>query len=302
MELPIFKSVFSKIPFPIGIWQIEDSKIINLYKNQNFISNFDKEYINLHDDHKNFIENKKRFDLINNKYIVIHEFISDDIFYELSLPTNNIEYILSSVSCKIRSPLTNILGLIPMLNINDNNTEIIKRSGLSIVNVANNIVDILNVYQNKIKLDITEVDLNVIIKKSLKPLKSLILENENKIIFKNNKKMIIKTDEKKLCQIIIMLVDNANKFTNNGIIEIKLNEKNNNKIIKIKDTGIGITEKKQKMINKLLNTKLEDLDDSDNSRVYGLGLLICKYLCKELNIEINYTSTEGIGTKFYLKI
>jgi signal transduction histidine kinase len=174
--------------------------------------------------------------------------------------------------------------------------NIVKESSGNIVNVANNIIDILNVYQRS-GYNNADMELNAVIKECVNCFNVIAIKKKNKIVFKEVNPIIINTDKDKLVQMIINLIDNSCKFTENGVVQISIK----NKIVKISDTGIGISMEKQRIIDKIIDTRIEDFNfEESKGKVTGLGLLICKYICKELGIKISYKSQNGLGTVFYL--
>jgi CheY-like chemotaxis protein/anti-sigma regulatory factor (Ser/Thr protein kinase) len=105
------------------------------------------------------------------------------------------------------------------------------------------------------------------------------------------------TDPKKLKQILINLIDNAIKFTEEGHIEVGTGFTTPDKIcFYVKDTGIGISEKHQKDIF----GSFQKIEDSVQKlyRGAGLGLTLCKGLVKLLDGEITVESRHLKGTEF----
>lgn len=116
-----------------------------------------------------------------------------------------------------------------------------------------------------------------------------------------NKTNKITTDKNKLRQLIVIFIDNAFKYTNEGDnIKIILNEKDNNFIISIKDTGIGISENEIGLIFDRFfrseNVRDKDIDGS------GIGLSIASMVVKTLKGNIKVESKLNEGTKFDIYI
>jgi len=119
----------------------------------------------------------------------------------------------------------------------------------------------------------------------------------------NNKLPIaLKTDDVRLKQVVLNLINNAVKFTEQGEINLivtgeTVNENNFNLQIEVNDTGIGIPEDKIESI-------FEPFQQISPGRIYnkgvGLGLPICKRIIDALNGTIRVSSTVGKGTQMYL--
>jgi len=114
--------------------------------------------------------------------------------------------------------------------------------------------------------------------------------------------LAIKTDPFRLKQILINLIDNAFKFTENGFVEFgyRLKEKNTKIEFFIKDSGIGIAREKFEDIFQSFN-KIE----TDKSKLYrgtGLGLTITKNLIERLGGKIWLESSVKVGSTFYVEL
>jgi len=101
-------------------------------------------------------------------------------------------------------------------------------------------------------------------------------------------------------QTIANLVDNAIKYTETGNIVVVLEKENSDYILKIEDTGVGIS---KEYIPKLFDKFSQE--DAGYTRRYegsGLGLALVKKYCEINQIDISVESQKGIGTIFILKI
>ena len=98
---------------------------------------------------------------------------------------------------------------------------------------------------------------------------------------------------------LINLIKNALKFTSqNGFVKINATylKKEDRILVKIQDTGIGISKSDQKRLFKKFG-KLTDIYNLNNQGV-GLGLIICQHLCRSHNGKIWLTSREMEGSTF----
>lgn len=178
--------------------------------------------------------------------------------------------------------------------------------------------DLINYSQNfdfgLIKVECEEIKIKEIMIFSYGILEALIYcfgDRANKvkpslIISKEVEKMIIKSDDQKIKQILINLITNAVKFTKVGKItlsadhEMSAGSNSNRKhvVIRVLDTGIGISEEEKAQIdNKLKEKYSNQLDDDDymNSKGTGLGLFICKAICNRLNFQFEIEKV-SVGT------
>lgn len=222
---------------------------------------------------------------------------------------------LANMSHEIRTPLNSILGFSDLI-INPHNTleqnsrfsNIINTSGLQLMRIIDDIIDISHIESKQLKVSLSPISTNKTLEKIADTFKNTVLNSKNKVVdFKlqipNTKKdFIINTDEVRFTQICNNLLRNAWKFTNEGYIEIGyIHIKNNSKEhlkFYVKDTGCGIAENKFDLIFDRFSQVAYDEYREGN----GLGLSITEGLVKLLGGEMELESTLGKGSCFYFTI
>jgi len=130
-----------------------------------------------------------------------------------------------------------------------------------------------------------------------------IAENKNiKIITKKSRKVInILADQSMVIQLLLNLMDNAIKYTpEGGEVKIITKKEDEDLIIKIKDTGIGIPEEDQENIFERFYRV--DKSRSRKKGGTGLGLAICNWIVKSHGGNIKLESKAGMGTTFIIKL
>jgi CheY-like chemotaxis protein len=212
--------------------------------------------------------------------------------------------LMSNISHEIRTPLNGIittsklLSETPLNEMQKDYMNIVMSSCVQLLGLVNDILDISKLENNKLTLTITSFSLRELIEECMEMTRDKIFDKNLDInLFINLKYDIIMNDRRRLMQIIINLIYNAIKFTEKGNIIITANIIENNIIIDIKDTGIGISEiDKHKLFKPF--TQL----DSSSSKSYegtGLGLAISKMLCNLMGGDLNLHSSEfGKGSIF----
>ncbi|MGL5329219.1 MAG: sensor histidine kinase, partial [Peptostreptococcaceae bacterium] len=122
-------------------------------------------------------------------------------------------------------------------------------------------------------------------------------EKNLEILFISNiKKKIILIDERKIEKILLNLLSNSMKFTNNGKIMVSINANKENVIISVEDTGVGIPNEKMDSIFE--NFEQVDTTLSRGAEGTGVGLALVKKLANAHNAKINVYSKVGYGSKF----
>jgi PAS domain S-box-containing protein len=217
---------------------------------------------------------------------------------------------LHNVSHEIRTPMNAIIGFSTLLNEPDVSeedrhqyTDIIFQSGSQLLSIINDIVDIANVESGQAKLNLTEINLNSMMK-SLNEQFRIIAKGNNISINLNapltDKDSEVITDNTKLVQILSNLINNAIKFTKNGQIDFGYTLKEKFLEFYVKDSGIGIS---QEYHSRIFDRFFQV--DSAVSRQYsgtGLGLSICKGYVQLLGGTIKVESESGKGTLFKFTI
>jgi signal transduction histidine kinase len=221
------------------------------------------------------------------------------------------EYI-SLATHQIRGPLGAIKGYISLILEGDYGKvpkefveplDIIFKSTDSLSKTVSDFLDISRIEQGEMKYylkDFNVVDLinevvnefKINVEKSGLQLKTNIIKGE----------FILHEDKTKLKQVFANLLDNANKYTKSGWIEVGLSKKDDNKLIfSVKDSGVGIS----KETLPLLFKKFSRAKDANGANILGtgLGLYVAKKILEIRNNHIWAESEgEGKGSQFYVEL
>lgn len=225
---------------------------------------------------------------------------------------------LANFSHEIRTPMNAIMGFSYLLRQEDR-TEAEKKEFIDLVisssqyllNLINEIIDISRIEAGELILNIKLTNINQLVSEivtNYEEQKALINKTHIKLQlspeFKNSN-LSVKTDPIKLRQILVNLLENALKFTEQGFIEfgfsIKQYETNDFIVFYIKDTGIGINEDAKSFIFERFR-KVENIGADKLYRGAGLGLAIAKRLVELLGGKIWVDSELHKGSIFYFTI
>jgi len=207
---------------------------------------------------------------------------------------------------ELKTPLVPIMGYLSMLRDGSlgeltreekDSLEIISRNVDRLKKLIDDILDISKLESGAMKFEMRDVQVAEIIKNSVEDMRSYA-EGKGLTIKAEIQPNLppIQGDKNRLMQVLTDLIDNAIKFTEKGCIVIKARREKDNILVKVKDTGIGISKEN---INKLF-TKFYQVDSSLSRRYggTGLGLAICKRIVEAHGGRIWVDSELGKGSTF----
>ena len=215
---------------------------------------------------------------------------------------------LANMSHEIRTPMNAIVGMCELILREDINEEVrescfnIQNSGRSLLSIINDILDFSKIESGKAELIEEEFNIGSTVNDVINMANTRKGDKKIELIARidpNIPKGLI-GDEVRIKQIIVNLMTNAIKFTNQGCITLKITQNRHdygiNLNVSVKDTGIGISEEN---LEKLF-TSFQQVDTRKNRAVEGtgLGLAISKRLVSKMGGFINVESTYGEGSEF----
>lgn len=220
---------------------------------------------------------------------------------------------LSTITHELRTPLYAVTGLTHLLLEEDpkpnqkEHLNSLKFSGEYLLSLINNILDLNKLEANKVEIEKTTFSLKKRINDVLIALKKTAEDRKNSLNFEFDESIPDKLigDPLKISQVLINLIGNSVKFTQNGEVTIRVNKISSSKDkvnlhIEIEDTGVGISKKKQKSIFETFNQGSLQINRKFGGS--GLGLSIVKNLLELMNSKIYLESILGQGSKFWFDI
>ena len=158
---------------------------------------------------------------------------------------------LANMSHELRTPLNSILGFAdvmleeldgPLTENMKNDLGLIYKNGQHLLHLINDVLDMAKIESGKMNLNIEKFNLQEIIEE-VTSITSTLASEKNLALFiepDSDQEVEINADKIRLRQVMINLVNNSIKFTEKGKIAIHVAREENNVLISVKDTGIGI--------------------------------------------------------------
>jgi len=217
---------------------------------------------------------------------------------------------LANMSHEIRTPMNGILGFAALLKEpglsgpqQQEYIKIIEKSGLRMLNIINDIVDISKIESGLMEVNLKESNIKKQMEFVYTFFKPETVEKRLEFIWHNNlsdKEANILTDKEKIYAILTNLVNNAIKYTNSGTIQMGCIKKGENLEFFVKDNGIGIPQNRQEAIfERFIQADITDIHALQGA---GLGLTISKAYVELLGGKIWLESEVGKGSTFYFSI
>lgn len=219
---------------------------------------------------------------------------------------------LARMSHEIRTPLNGIVGNLELLSIvksEEQKSDLIRLSNLSaqtLQGIIGDVLDFAKIEADLFELDQVEVTLQVVIEEVFSMLCVRASQKQLVMIADLDPNLPVKvhSDPIRLRQVLINLINNAIKFTENGGIFIRVYCKNVTTEIseicfEILDTGSGFEPSKKQDIFKEF---VQDGTSKKMSEGTGLGLPICKRIVQLMGGKIDCEGFPGVGSKFWFSI
>lgn len=208
---------------------------------------------------------------------------------------------LANMSHEIRTPLNAIVGFSDVLSVGDTSQEeqrgyfdIIKTNSDLLLRLINDILDVSRLEADRVTLTLEKCDVVQVCRQAVASVAQARKSN-NEFLFECSREVIeMRTDIQRLQQVIINLLSNADKFTENGriILKLELDEIKKIAVFSVTDTGCGIPPDKQERVFE----RFEKLNEYAQGT--GLGLSICKLTVNKWNGNIWIDSTYTDGARF----
>jgi signal transduction histidine kinase len=213
---------------------------------------------------------------------------------------------LATVSHELRTPLNAIIGFSSILLQDDVEAEqrkqlsIINRSGLQLLDLIKEILDITSIEAGHLSMQIEPVPLRRVLEEQCELLQAPARETGLYVtLLECDEALVASADQGRLSQVVRNLLSNAVKFTDRGGVTVRCRRDGQWARIEVEDTGIGISPEHHAS----LFVAFQRADKSRSNRPgTGLGLAISRRLVEAMGGEIGFESEVDRGSRFWFTV
>lgn len=255
---------------------------------------------------------------LNGRLIVLHDITrTKQIEQELRRAKDEAEAanrtkstFLANMSHELRTPLNAILGYTslmidemygPLSDKQKQRMERVVENGQHLLKLINDVLDISKIEAGKMELFLESFELAPLLHDILTDVQHSATQRNNRItthIPPNLGQM--RADKTKVQQVLLNVLSNAAKFTENGEITFTVHPDSNRIRFTVKDTGIGMSDEQIESLFKAFTQA-----DASTTRQFGgtgLGLAISRHYCEMMSGKISVESQSGKGSTFTIEL
>ena len=213
---------------------------------------------------------------------------------------------LATMSHEIRTPLNGVLGMAQAMSadalepVQRERLDVIRQSGETLLAILNDVLDLSKIEAGKLELDETEFEIQDLARGAYAAFTAIANKKGLSFDLQIDKaaRGVYRGDSTRVRQILYNLVSNAIKFTDRGLVQVRVSRDGGPLKISVRDSGIGIA---PEALTRLFS-KFEQADSTTTRRYggTGLGLAICRELAELMGGAIGAESVLGEGSVFTL--
>jgi signal transduction histidine kinase/CheY-like chemotaxis protein/purine-cytosine permease-like protein len=215
---------------------------------------------------------------------------------------------MAGISHELRTPLNCILGYAQIVEHDPavprqrrDEMKVIRRSGEHLISLINGLLDIAKIEAGKLTIEPEEVSFPQFVAQLADMFRLQAREKNIQFNYEviDELPAVVRVDKKRVGQILINILGNAIKFTEQGHVTFRISYRSELARFEIEDTGIGISERDRKRIFLPFE---RGSNATGNAASAGLGLTIASMLTTLMGGELTVYDHEGGGSRFQLRL
>lgn len=217
-------------------------------------------------------------------------------------------HFLANMSHELRTPLNAILNFTGFVAdgdegpVNEDQADLLNKviySAEHLLNLINDILDLSKIESGAMQMMIREVNMNQLVDSISSTARGLVKDKPIDVqVDIANDLPLISGDQRRLRQVLLNLISNAVKFTPEGFIRVEAKATDDEILITVKDTGIGMAEEDHAKVFQTFEQAKHNLDVIGT----GLGMPISKHFVEAHGGKLWFASALGEGTTFYMSL
>ncbi|MDF9842177.1 MULTISPECIES: ATP-binding protein [unclassified Paenibacillus] len=259
------------------------------------------------------------FSAMNNELITMHRLLAKNnaelkaLKEEAEAASRAKSLFLATVSHEIRTPMNGILGITELLEAEDvteeqqNHLQVIRESAQYLLQMIRNLLDFSKIEAGKMERSRVPFSIRKLVEHAFRLLSPAAAKQENTLTYhiQNGVADQLEGDSPKIMQVLINLLGNAVKFTQNGKVEVTVSLVSEEAVrqrlcFEVRDEGVGISPEDQGSLFRPYSQVSNDPELSAEGT--GLGLSICKSMVELMDGTIMAESVPGAGSVFRFEL
>lgn len=209
---------------------------------------------------------------------------------------------ISIASHELRTPVTALRWQIDLFTDPDNKGVVTKESLQASIDQLNrliaDILDVSRIEQGRAKFEIHANEITTLTEQTVDTLRASAQQKNLTLTYEKKEKIRAMVDPDRFRQVITNIVGNSIKYTLTGSVIVTINEEGSKAVIRVRDTGIGISaDEQQNLFQKFYRVKSPETRSIGGT---GLGLWITKQIVETMDGRITLESMKGVGSTFVI--
>ena len=217
-------------------------------------------------------------------------------------------HFLANMTHELRTPLNAVIGYAELISEeNDGDQAVvvdarkIQQAGRTLLKLVDDLLDVSKIEAGRAEVDLEVIEVGPIGHQALGAVRPIADRNGNRLVIELDDDVgTIVSDPLKVSQILVNLLANACKFTEEGDVALRIHRDGDSMVFTVHDTGIGMSSEQIERVFQPFRQA-----DSSTTRKYGgtgLGLAIAKSYARLLGGKISVSSEPEVGTTFVVRL